>query len=375
MTMPINPYFRRLLLAIGVPFLMPTACGNGESEPYTLHDAGFILDARANVSCVGTFGMDTTPRGCQSGPYEEVISKYFLLDPMDARLAALYKQCLPDLKCPVELCSALVAYQPTDYTNGSASSRQSFGSFTTCEPVCVEAPGKAVHVVYTVSGSCTGRRPEGLAEAQPVLASTAIGAFLAESARLEAASVPAFARLARELLAHDAPTPLVAAAVRALRDEIRHFEITRTLARRHGAEPQVPSVPVGETRPLEALAIENATEGCVGETFGAVVGQWQGRCAQDAGIRTAMASIAVDEAQHASLAWQIDEWAQSQLPIAARRRVSDARGQAADQFIANSATNEMAPEAVRLGGLPGAEARFALMEAMRSDLWETSGNG
>ena len=50
-----------------------------------------------------------------------------------------------------------------------------------------------------------GRQPEGLVLDPPVLSATRVGAELALISELEAASVPAFQRLARELSAHGAP--------------------------------------------------------------------------------------------------------------------------------------------------------------------------
>lgn len=86
------------------------------------------------------------------------------------------------------------------------------------------------------------------------------GAWLAEMARLEAASVFAFDRLARELVAHRAPPTLVAAARRAERDELRHARIARALARRWGHPPEVVTAAPLPVRGLRAIAEENAIE-------------------------------------------------------------------------------------------------------------------
>ncbi len=121
--MNVDPYFRHLRLTSRVP-LVPAACSGGESARDSLQNVGVVLALRANAPRRGRR---------QSGRYDEVINKHFLLDAMDARLAAFYRQNPPDLKCPVDLCSALVAYQPINDMNGSqAATRCSVPSRRIC---------------------------------------------------------------------------------------------------------------------------------------------------------------------------------------------------------------------------------------------------
>jgi len=58
-------------------------------------------------------------------------------------------------------------------------------------------------------GSVCGRRPEGLLPSDALMSEDPVGRHFAEAARLEAASIPAFHRLARELTVHGAPRSLV----------------------------------------------------------------------------------------------------------------------------------------------------------------------
>lgn len=167
-----------------------------------------------------------------------------------------------------------------------------------------------------------GRRPEGYS---PSSKGTSLGDYFAVAAELEAASVPAFRRLARELRAHGAPRELVLRAEKAARDEIRHARMTRRLAQRFGGAPERPRVGKLPVRSLQAIAEENAREGCVRETFGALVASVQARCATDAGIREAMEGIAVDETEHAALAWDVAAWIDTQIDSAARDTVRRAR--------------------------------------------------
>jgi hypothetical protein len=163
------------------------------------------------------------------------------------------------------------------------------------------------------AGMCMGRKLDGLA-APEVDCGDSLGAFFARSAWLEAASVGAFRRLARELRAHGAPERLVAAAKASARDEIRHARLMARLAKKHGA--RVPRVVIERmgNRDLESIARENAIEGCVGETFGAALAVWQSEHEKNGDIRDAMRAIAADAA-----------WAETRLPPDARARVRTAR--------------------------------------------------
>ncbi|MCY1008004.1 hypothetical protein OV079_21085 [Nannocystis pusilla] len=73
-------------------------------------------------------------------------------------------------------------------------------------------------------------------------------------------------------------------------------------------------------RSLEALARENAVEGCVRETFGALVARYQASVAADEPLRRLFAAIAEDELDHAALAWDVATWLNGQLDEAARAR-------------------------------------------------------
>ncbi len=174
---------------------------------------------------------------------------------------------------------------------------------------------------------CPGRQPAGLVVVEPARGA-AVGAWLADASHLEAASVDAFALLADDLRAHGAPASLVARAQRAEADEVRHARITAKLARRFGALEGEWAAPVrrhaSEARTLEAIAHENAVEGCVKETFAAVLAMWQAEHARDEAVRAAMSVIAEDEARHAALAWSVLAWARAKLGPSARDRVEAA---------------------------------------------------
>jgi hypothetical protein len=170
------------------------------------------------------------------------------------------------------------------------------------------------------TGAGVGRRPAGLVTPSlpPV---DELGGWLAKNAHLEAASVPAFARLADELAAHNAPEHLIAGARRALRDEERHAAMMSDLARAAGARIPLVEIEPVKLRDLEEVALENVVEGCVREATGAVTAARQAMAATDPVLKKILSSIAVDEKRHAELAWAVDRWAWPRLSPAARRRV------------------------------------------------------
>ncbi|WP_223640087.1 ferritin-like domain-containing protein [Corallococcus sp. EGB] len=272
-------------------------------------------------------------------------------------------------------------YLPDRLRDGSVPTQD-----TSCEALCdavgsgarapcsrVTQPGDDGGVVEMVSCEapfmCEGRRPEGLCSDGAVAQGTPVlGALFARMAHLEAASVPAFERLADELAAHGAPEHLVRAAERSAKDEVRHAEAMESLARRHGAPMPELNVAPFQARSLEALAMENAVEGCVRETYGALLAGWQARSAEDAQVRESLGTIAPDELRHAELSWAIDAWALAQLSPEARERVESARREAWRQLEQDAAASHLPDDVARVSGLPSAEVAQRLVRELASEL-------
>jgi hypothetical protein len=192
--------------------------------------------------------------------------------------------------------------------------------------------------------------------------------MLARLAYLEAASVPAFERLARELEAHGAPLHLRQAALRAARDEVRHARVMAGFARRAGAAVRRPRVARGGVRSLVAIALENVVEGCVNETFGAAVAVAQSMTASDARLRRAMERIAGDELRHAELAWRVARWIDGRLEPRERARVARAQRKAV-KALARQTAQELPREVrVELGLLDAPLAR-GVVAGLSRELW------
>ncbi|NPD29739.1 ferritin-like domain-containing protein [Corallococcus exiguus] len=226
------------------------------------------------------------------------------------------------------------------------------------------ADGGAELICHYQSCFGDGRRPEGLRESAVLDSGSELGALFAKAAWLEAASVPAFLRLAEELQANGAPDVLVKAARRSAGDEVRHTRAMQALARRHGAEMPEVDLPPFEPRSLEEMLRENAVEGCVRETFGAFVAGWQGRTARDPEVRGTMRAIARDELRHAELAWAVDAWAQEHLSAAQREGLRQSRRDAL-RSLGEEVDGHHPPEPlIHDAGLPSRAQAQALFQGL-----------
>jgi hypothetical protein len=185
----------------------------------------------------------------------------------------------------------------------------------TCLPTTPDDAGNPRVDCLASTSTCSqsaGRRHREVRGA-PAAETSTLGDYLMELARLEAISVDAFTLLARDLEDHCAPASFVRAAERARGDEIRHARLLRSLAAARGAQPRVVEAPIWQPRSRFAVAEENLVEGCVHETFGALVARHQATFAPDPEIRRAMRLIARDEARHAAVARAVHDWLVPQL--------------------------------------------------------------
>jgi len=221
--------------------------------------------------------------------------------------------------------------------------------------------------------ACTlngGRRPayfESLGFSAPA-PGREVGSHFARAACLEAAAVDAFRWLRDELVAHRAPKRLVRAASRAIRDEMRHVRVTSALARRFGEEPITPPAPPPRVmRPLLRLALDNAVEGCVRETYSALECLWQSHVAADPVVRAEMKRIARDEMRHLALSWEVHAWIQGRLDAAGRDEVRAAQLRAVRDLLAD-VTSDPHASLVRTAGLPLAAQSRALVASISARL-------
>jgi hypothetical protein len=149
---------------------------------------------------------------------------------------------------------------------------------------------------------------------------------------------------------------------------VRHARVIGRLAKRAGATVPTARVEPRAVRSLEAIAVENAVEGCVRETFGAAVAMFQANRAGDERMRRVMQGIAHDEARHAELSWKLASWLDEKLDSSARARVKRARTQAVAALAREVTQATDRSLNVALGIPTAAEAR-ALIDNLRAPLW------
>ncbi|MDC3981048.1 ferritin-like domain-containing protein [Polyangium jinanense] len=353
----------------------------GSDEPRVVTTFGDKCGSASNVAmCEAAIAAATSAQGFRIGQCVDFCPRHILVTNKGDEVKVLdTKEAVLALIRPIDtageavLAAELAEYQIICNNTDEGGVRASGSGFDVlgtryteiCDPIerelyllDINADGNVQEidseVIESESGACIGRRPAGLAR-RKARGSTRVGAYLASVAHLEAASVDAFEALAAELVHHGAPRALIERADIARRDEVRHARVMRRLASRHGGQFRAPSVAKQAPRSLEAIALDNAVEGCVRETFGVLVGMWQARAAKDPAVRRAMHRIALDEARHASLAWAIDEWIRPRLDAAARERVEAARRNTLE-IVAAEARAGNDPELVSTLGLPDAPA-------------------
>mgnify|MGYP003594684469 CR=1 FL=1 len=235
----------------------------------------------------------------------------------------------------------------------------------TCPYGCGRLPALDAEALTRLLGAF----PTGEGGASPAPHATPLALEVGRIAALEALSVGAFAQVARDLARLGLLSrELEARLASAQRDERRHARAARAVLRGLGAgAPRAPRVPRGAAgwRGLEEVAVGNAVEGCVRESFGAVVACVQARTAGDPTLRAFFRAIAVDELRHAALSWDLHALLMGRLTAAARRRVQRAQRVALSELARGP---EPHAEVRARAGAPSRRARAALVQAMRATL-------
>jgi hypothetical protein len=171
----------------------------------------------------------------------------------------------------------------------------------------------------------------GFAAPLPQLASVeerAVRDHFASAAQFEYSSVWTFLRLAAELAAVGAPARLIAAALDAADDEVRHAELCAAVA---GVSLSPLALAAAQPRftqrtpaALAQLAFEAWLEGCLNEGAAAEEARVAASEATDAARAAMLATIARDEQGHAELSWQVLAWLFEVAPAIASSAIASA---------------------------------------------------
>jgi hypothetical protein len=301
-----------------------TACTSGGPSLSTDPDAGGGTDGGPTTSSSSSSSGSPIPAcgGCNCGSPSSTEG-----NATPEQACAILDQTSANSGACTAFCGALPGNTKTqsyfctvagDYNSAYDGAQHDGGASPDGGATC---PSWSGNVVVQCGYPCLGRRTDGVAD-PTACDPAALGDVFANRAYLEAVSVHAFARLERELASHGAPTSLLRGSRRARREEIRHTAMTMRLARRFGAEPTLPQTPT-ETpvRSLFEIARENAVEGCIRETYGAVMGLIEARSSSDRDVRDVAERIAADECGHAELAMAVARWSLPRLTPTEQREI------------------------------------------------------
>jgi hypothetical protein len=387
MDLSIEEILRRLLL-LGLP-LVPLGCSDGKgslrgSPDAMSFDGGAVgQGGSSGAGAPGGGGAAGDDRGgrCGNVPFEATKTVARAQSPS----SWTWDECAADPRDCSAVCAeqapfhgsiSITTCERIDETDAGVDAAGDSGIVdlvevrdATLESGTTREPSLTVHVEGIIF-PCTGRRPASLERLSFPSRGTAAGRWLAAAAALEAASVPAFQRLARELVAHGAPARLVEAARGAAVEEARHYALMAQAARARGAEPERPAVRPMAIRPLLEVARENAREGCVRETFGAMTAMIQSRQIPDQKLRATLASIARDETRHARLAWEVDVWARAALSEREAREVDAARRSEGATLVREVGGVKTSFSASRELGLPADGVARRLANRAQRALWK-----
>lgn len=288
--------------------------------------------------------------------------------------AAIARGAVSSSACPASVCGGCVGYACTMvWRPGFQSTDGAVLNVTDDAGNCLIPMGATADVFCTFPA---GRPSPGLG---PIRASGATRAaeLFARQAVLEEASVDAFLELAANLRLLGAPERLVRDCEEAAREEESHARLIGALAHRYGGAFEPPSIARQEPCSLFEVALANATEGLVSETFAAAVASHEALRATDPRAADSLAQVAQEEISHAELSRRIHAWAMPQLDGESRARISSAMTHAiselGDELARAPRTRcETASDdahSTSLGIPPPAEQR-ALHAALSRGLWD-----
>lgn len=312
---------------------------------------------RRLLAAIAIASLPVTAAGC-CGP-APTASRTEIIDPESPIYKPLVQACIADDLTCGDLCEEILRQAEVE---GASTA-----TFSECR--IMNASATEVRMTYSFPYDCVaGRRPPGLGGRLADCVASPVAGWLAQMAHLEAAAVYAFAHTAIQLGRHRAPAALIERAIVAARQEVVHAALMAQLARAHGAEPPLLQVAAAGELALFELCRDNAVEGCVRETYGALVAAYQAHMAPRGPLRAALAQIAVEEAEHAELSVAIDRWARPRLSDEQRAQVEAAEQGAIVEVMA-SAARPVDPRLVAGVGLPAPETAVELVRALAARVW------
>ncbi|MDP3277840.1 MAG: hypothetical protein Q8Q09_21835 [Deltaproteobacteria bacterium] len=335
---------------------------------------GESYDDGCNVcACTGPGQLSCTERFC-----EDTVTRDATERDATPREAG---SCDPIVRTTIGGCEAAVEY-PCGVPGGTIPN----GNDPRCRGLCEPARSTGADGNYCTSmgfsgmpprpntvvcGFCgVGRLTEGLETTGMANDPKSAGDWLADGAAYEAIAAIAFERLGAELQRFGAPSDLIARAQRAAQDERRHASVMAALAAGEGRESAAVTSHEIPARTLADIAIENAGEGCVRETLGAVIMAYQAQHAGGASMREALAQIAREEAEHAQWSWDLDAWARTQLSSEVIDQMDRARSETLASLRDVLTAREPSESLRQTVGMPPNAAVHTMIDSLTVALWQ-----
>lgn len=188
-------------------------------------------------------------------------------------------------------------------------------------------------------------------------------------ARMEHASVAAFARFALQLMHLGASPDLLQSTTEAMQDEIAHAKVCFALAKRY-SDQALSAGPLEVSQALEhelepaRIAVDVFLEGCVGESVAALEASEMSRLSKDPAVTAVLEKIAKDEHEHALLAWRTLGWMLDNLGAQEKGKVVQALTQLLvglrEELKGPAAGMNETPDELELHGVPSAQRKNAL---------------
>jgi hypothetical protein len=157
------------------------------------------------------------------------------------------------------------------------------------------------------------------------------------TAKMEHASIAAFARFSLELLSLGAPSDLIMRTNSALVDETKHARVAFALTSAYRGKQMGPgrlsmNDVMADGDDITSFIRRVIREGCVGETVAAVEAGEAGARANDPVVRQTLEMIASDESEHAELAWRTVKWALDTFGADVRETIHEEMARLADEM-------------------------------------------
>jgi hypothetical protein len=296
------------------PFDPAASCHNG---------CRVDADCSAGQICSCASGGTDQPGTCVTadcstdddcGPGELCASTFQVCGPMQFHCTKPSDACLSGVDCDGGTC----AWGTPDDVSANAQGPGRYCDSGICgRPFLVGSHARLAPLAPRTDW-CDSTMPEIPLEQLSFAERQALREHYARAARMEHASIAAFARFSLQLLNLGAPPELVEACTAAIGDETAHARLCFELASRYGGSAVGPAALSLEgcldaSSLLEIVELTIA-EGCVGETLAALEAAEAAEHASDATVRNALLRIAADEKRHAELAFRFVRWVVTKQP-------------------------------------------------------------